>query len=78
MPLDPLLKNKYILVVDDEEDIVESLAELLDECKIDKALNFRSAEKLLMKTRMMPRSWTLWGWTGTCCWILPAPEIFRP
>ena len=47
MPLDPVLKNKHILVVDDEPDIVESLVDLLDACVVDKAFDFRTADKLL-------------------------------
>jgi DNA-binding response OmpR family regulator len=47
--MDPnkLLKGKKILVVDDEPDVLESLVELLDMCKIDTALSFEEGKKLL-------------------------------
>jgi DNA-binding response OmpR family regulator len=47
MHLDPVLRNKRILVVDDEPDIVESLAELLEGCVVDQALSFKTADKML-------------------------------
>lgn len=42
-----ILKGKKILIVDDEADVLESLIELLDKCKIDTASNFEDAKKLL-------------------------------
>jgi DNA-binding response OmpR family regulator len=47
--MDPnkLLKGKKILVVDDEEDVLETLVELLDMCKIDTASSFEEAKKRL-------------------------------
>ena len=45
-----LLKNKRVLVVDDEPDVLETLQDLLDECDIDAASNF-SAAKTLLETR---------------------------
>ena len=40
--MDPnsLLKGKKILVVDDEQDVLESLIELLDMCRIDTELRY--------------------------------------
>ncbi len=45
--LKSLLENKKILIVDDEPDVLESLEELLDMCKITKATNFETAKSLL-------------------------------
>lgn len=42
-----ILQDKRILVVDDEEDILETLEELLDMCLIDKAPNYETAMKFL-------------------------------
>ena len=47
--MDPqkILKGIRILIVDDEEDILETLTELLDMCKVDKASTFEEAKELL-------------------------------
>ena len=42
-----ILKGKHILIVDDEKDILDILVELLSMCKIDTALTFEDAKKLL-------------------------------
>lgn len=42
-----ILKGKRILIVDDEEDILETLKELLNMCDITTATNYRDAEGLL-------------------------------
>jgi nucleotide-binding universal stress UspA family protein/CheY-like chemotaxis protein len=42
-----LLKDRRILVVDDEPDILDSVEELLDVCVIDTASDFEEAEKYL-------------------------------
>ena len=42
-----LLEGKRILIVDDEPDILETLEELLDMCKIVKSTNFSDAKKML-------------------------------
>ncbi|RLB41559.1 MAG: response regulator [Deltaproteobacteria bacterium] len=44
-----ILEGKRLLVVDDEEDILETLEELLDMCLIDKAPNYETAIKFLNK-----------------------------
>lgn len=46
---DDVLKDKKILIVDDEPDILETLEELLDMCIIDTAPNFETATKFLDK-----------------------------
>jgi CheY-like chemotaxis protein len=43
-----VLKGKKILVVDDEPDIHESITELLDSCVVDMALDFKTAQTLLL------------------------------
>lgn len=46
-----LLKDKSVLIVDDEEDVLESLTDLLDMCRVDSAPNFETAEKFLAINR---------------------------
>jgi DNA-binding NtrC family response regulator len=46
-----ILNGKRILIVDDESDVLESLSELLDMCRIDAASDFESAEKLLAREK---------------------------
>ena len=41
-----MLKDKRILIVDDEPDVAETLEELLTDCNITKAFNFEDAKKL--------------------------------
>jgi len=47
--MDPkkILRGKRVLIVDDEEDILDTLTELLDMCKVDRASNFEEAKELL-------------------------------
>lgn len=47
--MDPkkILKGKRILIVDDEADILQFLTELLEMCKVDRALTFEEGKKLL-------------------------------
>lgn len=47
--MEDLLKGKRILIVDDEPDILETLAEILDMCLIDTAPDFETAQKFLNK-----------------------------
>lgn len=44
-----LLRDRKILVVDDEPDILETIEELLDMCTLDLADSFDTAKKLLQK-----------------------------
>jgi CheY-like chemotaxis protein len=44
-----LLKGKHILAVDDEEDILESIADILDESVIDSARDYESASQKIKK-----------------------------
>ena len=46
-----LLKGKHILAVDDEEDILESIADILDESVIDSARDYESASQKIKKGR---------------------------
>jgi len=43
------LKGKTILVVDDESDVLTTVAEILDMCRVDKANNFEAGLQLIMK-----------------------------
>jgi CheY-like chemotaxis protein len=45
--MEDVLKDKRILIVDDEPDILETLKELLDMCIIDSAPNLETAQKFL-------------------------------
>jgi DNA-binding response OmpR family regulator len=51
--MDPnrFLKGKKILVVDDERDVLESLIELLDMCRIDTASSFEEGKEKLETER---------------------------
>ncbi len=42
-----LLKNRRVLIVDDDPDILETVEELLDICTLDKAADFGEAKELL-------------------------------
>ncbi|MFH1487368.1 MAG: response regulator [Pseudomonadota bacterium] len=42
-----VLDGKRLLIVDDEGDILETLRSLLDMCRIDTAVNFEDAKRLL-------------------------------
>jgi len=42
-----ILRGKRVLVVDDEKDVLETLAELLDVCKVDAAVSFEEGKKQL-------------------------------
>lgn len=44
-----IIKGKTILIVDDEPDVLGSLCELLDICKLDTARTFDEAKQLLEK-----------------------------
>ncbi len=45
------LKGKHILAVDDEEDILETIEELLDESTVDTARDYKSASQKINKRR---------------------------
>ncbi|MBW1804379.1 MAG: response regulator [Deltaproteobacteria bacterium] len=49
MPDDDILKDKRILIVDDEPDILETLEDLLDICLVDTAPDFETGKKSLKK-----------------------------
>jgi DNA-binding response OmpR family regulator len=42
------LTGKRVLIVDDEEDVLDSLEDLLTMCKVMKASSFEEAKNLLM------------------------------
>ncbi|MCP4673421.1 MAG: response regulator [Desulfobacula sp.] len=45
------LKNKHILAVDDEQDILETIQEILNNTKVDIASDYDSASNKILKTR---------------------------
>ena len=47
MDTEKVLLGKQLLIVDDEQDILETLTGLLNLCKIDRASSFEEAERLL-------------------------------
>jgi DNA-binding response OmpR family regulator len=47
MKTDQIIKGKRVLAVDDEPDVLESLVELLDICKIDQASSFDEAKEMM-------------------------------
>jgi DNA-binding NtrC family response regulator len=44
-----ILKDKWVLIVDDEEDVLDVLIQILDMCKVDRASTFEQAKELLEK-----------------------------
>ncbi len=49
MSSEDLLRDRHILVVDDEPDILETIEELLDMCILDLADSFETAQKMMKK-----------------------------
>jgi len=51
MEIQKMLKGKWILVVDDEEDILQMIYEFLEMCKIDTASTYQEGKALLEKNQ---------------------------
>ena len=49
--IDSFLKNKHILAVDDELDVLETIQEILEEAKIDVAQDYETASKKILETQ---------------------------
>jgi DNA-binding NtrC family response regulator len=47
--MEEILKDKRILIVDDEPDVLDTLKELLDMCIVDTAPTFETAQKFLKR-----------------------------
>ncbi len=47
MDTEKILRGKWILIVDDEKDILDLLTEILEMCRIDQALSFEEGKELL-------------------------------
>lgn len=47
METEKIIKGKRVLVVDDEKDVLETITDLLEICRIDTALSFEEAKALL-------------------------------
>lgn len=46
-----ILNGKWVLIVDDEEDVLDVLSQILDICKVDRASTFEEARDLLEKNQ---------------------------
>ena len=51
MKPEKVIAGKYVLIVDDEKDVLDTLVDLLDMCKLDTASSFSEAKKLLEENR---------------------------
>jgi CheY-like chemotaxis protein len=51
MKPEKVIEGKYVLIVDDEQDVLDTLVELLDMCKLDTASSFGEAKKLLKENQ---------------------------
>jgi DNA-binding NtrC family response regulator len=51
MNAESTLKGKTILVVDDEPDVLITVADILDMCRVDKAGDFETGLQMMMKNR---------------------------
>jgi CheY-like chemotaxis protein len=47
MESEKVIEGKYVLVVDDEQDVLDTLVEYLEMCRLDTASSFEEAKKLL-------------------------------
>ena len=47
MKPEKIIAGKYVLIVDDEQDVLDTLVDILDICKLDTASSFSEAKKLL-------------------------------
>jgi DNA-binding NtrC family response regulator len=45
------LKDKHILAVDDERDVIETIQEILEEAKVDVALDYETASEKILETK---------------------------
>jgi len=55
-----IIHGKLILIVDDEKDVLDTLVEFLNECKIDTAQSFEEGKGCLRKTIMKWQFWISW------------------
>jgi CheY-like chemotaxis protein len=51
MKPEKVIRGKYVLIVDDEKDVLGTLTELLDMCRLDTALSFGDAKKLMEENK---------------------------
>ena len=49
MDVKKMIERKRVLIVDDEQDVLDSLVELLDMCRLDTALSFDEGKRLMEK-----------------------------
>ncbi len=47
MDTEKILRGKWVLIVDDEQDILDMLTEMLEMCRIDQASSFEEGKELL-------------------------------
>ena len=51
MKPEKVIAGRYILIVDDEKDVLDTLVDLLDMCKLDTASTFEEGKRMLEKNR---------------------------
>lgn len=51
MKANKIIEGKRVLVVDDEKDVLETLVNLLDICKVDAASSFEEAKKMIEENK---------------------------
>jgi CheY-like chemotaxis protein len=51
MKPEKIIAGKYVLIVDDEQDVLDTLVDLLDMCKVDAASSFSEGKKLLVENQ---------------------------
>ncbi len=69
MSVESVLRDKAVLVVDDEPDILDSIAEQLDMCRIYRAMDYEIALQLMagFKFDIAALSWS--SGMFSACWI---------
>ena len=72
------LKGKRVLIADDEEDILESLVELLEMCEVDTAKSFEEAKELLEDNFYHIAVLGIMGGGDTNSWRSPTERISQP
>ena len=51
MKLEKVIEGKYVLIVDDEKDVLDTLVDLLDMCRLDTASTFAEGKRMLAENK---------------------------